>query len=194
MKKDLVIGIVGTLILLTAMVGVFRYEAAQRGSSFDVDWSTREVAAAPVDGGTNERETTTQSVNVTDLNLTRVEFRLEWTDEANTGPDAFEVTVTSPTGETQTATADNGQLSVVFENLSAPPPPVRLLGSDESAVRAQAMRDYASAAGTGTWTVSITLTSAGDLGGLPAGQVGDNANAWTLTPVFTVYEATFTAA
>ena len=201
MKKDLVIGIVGTLILLTAMVGVFRYEAAQRGSSYDVAWAeTSPISLQAVEGATNEGETTEQAVNVTNLNLTRIEFKLEWTDStANSGPDEFEVRVTSPTGETQTATASAGEVSVVFENLSQPPPAVRLLGSDQDAIRAQAARDYASTAGVGTWNVTITLTSAGDIAPVPGQaplpqQLQDVSNEWTLTPIVTVFEATLTPA
>jgi hypothetical protein len=199
MKKDLVIGIVGTLILLTAMVGVFRYEAAQRGSSFDVTWETREVSLAAEDGATNEQESTALSVNVTQLNVTRIEFRLEWTDStANSGPDEFELTVTAPGGAPKTARSSEGVVSVVFENVSGVPTDVRLLGSDEVAVRQQAL-SYASTAGTGAWNVTVTLVDAGDISGVPGqapipAQLQDVSNEWTLTPVATVFEARFTAA
>lgn len=198
MKKDLVIGIVGTLILLTAMVGVFRYEASQRGASFDVTWETRSMEAAAIDGGTNEGESTVESVNLTQANLTRVEFVLEWTDnQANTGPDEFNVTVTSPSGVTRSASASNGRVSVVFDNLAIVPPDARLLGSDESAARDQALRQYGSTAGMGVWNVTVTLVDAGDTpipaGGVP-GPLQDAANDWTLRPVLTVYEASFARA
>lgn len=193
MKKDLVIGIVGTLILLTAMVGVFRYEASQRGASFDVSWETRSLEAAALEGGTNEGETTAETVTLDHLNLTTVEFVLSWTDEtANTAPDEFNVTVTSPEGVTRSATASNGALVVTFENISRPPPPVRLLGGDQDAVAAQAARDYATRVGTGVWHVNVTLVNAGDYaadGTVPVPQLQDNANAWTLTPRLTVFEA-----
>jgi hypothetical protein len=199
MKKDLVIGIVGTLILLTAMVGVFRYEAAQQGSSFDVTWASRSVDGAPQEDVAAEGTPLAASVNVTQANLTRVEFVLEWTDDdANTAPDRFNLTVTSPTGESRSASADSGSISLVFEGIASAPPPARLLGSDEAAARAQALRQYASAAGTGAWNVTITLEDAGDVaapaGQVPVPQLQDVGNTWTLRPVFTFFEATLTPA
>lgn len=199
MKKDLVIGIVGTLILLTAMVGVFRYEAAQQGSSFDVAWASRSADGETQDGGANEGQPVEATVNVTQANLTKVEFVLEWTDDqANTDPDRFNLTVTSPTGETRAATADNGKVSVVFDNLAPTPQAARLLGSDEAAARAQATRQYASAAGAGAWNVTILLEDAGDVaaaaGQVPVPQIQDAANSWTLRAVYTFYEATLTPA
>lgn len=201
MKKDLVIGIVGTLILLTAMVGVFRYEAAQRGASFDVTWEPRAIEAAAIDGGTNEGESTVQSVNVTQANLTAIEFILEWTDnQANTGPDEFTLTVMSPTGETRSASGDAGRVSVVFEGIAPTPPEMRLLASDESAARAQALRQYSSTAGMGAWNVTVTLVQAGDAttpagpAPVPVPQLQDGANDWTLRPILTAFEAAFTPA
>lgn len=191
MKKDLVIGIIGTVILLAAMVGVFRYEAAQRGDAYEVSWTTRDVSLAPLDGGTNEGETTAASVNVTELNVTAVEFVLEWQDDATTQPDSFNVTVTSPEGVTRSATASNGVLSVKFENLTRPPPTVSLTGASAEAVQAQAARDYAARVGLGEWRVNVTLESAGDspAGAVPVSQLQDSANAWTLTSKLTVFEA-----
>ena len=200
MKKDLIIGIVGTLILLTAMVGVFRYEAGQRGASFDVSWATRTVEASAVDGGTNEGESSVAAVNLTQLNITRVEFVLEWTDnQANTAPDEFNLTVTSPSGRTYSASGDGGRVSVVVsEGFAAMPQEVRLLGSDEAAARDQATRQFSSSAGTGAWNVTVTLVQAGDTatpaGPVPVPQLQDGANDWTLRPVLTVFEASLRAA
>lgn len=198
MKKDLVIGIVGTLILLTAMVGVFRYESGQRGTGYDVAWPTRQVEAASVDGGTNEGETTEEALNLTALNATRVEFLLEWTDNvANSDPDEFTLTVTPPGGgQPKTVTGTAGPLSVVFENLTVVPEQIRLYGPNEDAVHAQAQRQYASTAAQGAWTVTVQLVQAGDLAGAPvaAGPLGDGGNDWTLRAVATVYEAQLTAA
>ena len=201
MKKDLVIGIVGTLILLTAMVGVFRFEAGQRGASFDLTWETSSAEAATLDGGTNEGESTEGALNLTHLNVTRVEFVLEWTDEqANTGPDEFNLTVTSPDGVTRSAQADNGRLSVVFEDLARVPEDARLLGSDEAAARDQAMSTYANRAAVGAWNVTVTLVQAGDTtppGGpvpAPVSPLQDAANSWALSAVVTMFEARLTAA
>lgn len=194
MKKDLVIGIVGTLILLTAMVGVFRYEAAQQGASFDVTWASRSAEGEPMEDLAAEGAPLAKTVNVTQANLTRVEFVLEWTDDdANTGPDRFNLTVTSPVGQTRSASADGGVVSIVFEGIAPAPQPARLLGSDEAAARAQAVRQYTSTAGTGAWNVTVTLEDAGDVaapaGQVPVPQLQDVGNTWSLRPVYTFYEA-----
>lgn len=194
MKKDLVIGIVGTLILLTAMVGVFRYEATQRGASFDLTWSTRTVEGEAVDGGTNEGDASSVVVDLAQLNVTQAEFVLEWTDNLpNSQPDLFNLTVTSPDGRTRSAQGDSGRVSVVFEDLSIVPEAARLLGSDEEAARAQATRQFSSARAVGAWNVTVTLVQAGDVattpaGPVPVGPLQDGANDWTLRPVLTVYE------
>lgn len=193
MKKDVVIGLVGTAILILAMVGVFRYEAMQGGgSSFEVSWPTSTVAGETREGGTNEGESSSETVDVSTLNLTKVAFALTWTDNmANSGPDVFVLTVTSPTGESKSVEGGSGTLEVVFDNLSRPPPDVRMLGPSEGDVAGRAARDYSSTAGTGAWNVTVELRDAGDLA--PVGGVAlqqDGANDWTLTPTFTVYSAT----
>lgn len=193
MKKDLVIGIVGTLILLTAMVGVFRYEAAQRGASFDVAWPTRDVTANALSDGNNEGETKTLPLVLDQRNITRAVFRFEWTDNvANSAPDEFVVTITSPSGATRTAQGSNGLIELVFEGLATQPPAVRLLEPSEAAARQRA-ESYANAANTGTWNVTVELVNAGDVADAPVGvpAIQDGANDWTLTPVVTVYEAEF---
>lgn len=196
MKKDLVIGIVGTLILLTAMVGVFRYEAAQRGASFDVSWPTREINAAATTEGINEGETRNLPVLLDQRNITKVVFRFEWTDNvANSAPDEFVVTITSPSGVNRSAEGSNGLIEVVFEGLATPPPTVRLLEDNEAAARQRA-ESYASAANTGAWSVTVQLVNAGDVASAPVGVpvIQDGGNEWTLTPIVTVYEASFEAA
>ena len=200
MKKDLVIGIVGTLILLTAMVGVFRYEAAQRGASFDVTWQTLDVDGPGLDGGTNEGESTTGSLNLTRANLTKVSFVLEWTDDqANTAPDEFNLTVTAPDGRTYSTSGATSPLTLTVEGLSPVPQDARLLGSDEAAARDQANRQFTSSAGMGAWNVTVTLVQAGDTtapGGVapPVPQLQDNANSWALRTELTAYEAALTPA
>lgn len=201
MKKDLVIGIVGTLILLTAMVGVFRFEAAQRGAGFDVTWPVRQVEAVSREGGTNEGETTPDLVNLTVLNATRVEFILEWTDlPANSAPDEFQLVVTSPAGVKRNATGDGGTISVLFEGLAVVPTEIRLFGSDEAAARAQAQAQFTTRAAEGVWVVDVTLLRAGDVvtppvPGAPAGTpIDDGGNDWTLRAVASVYEADLVAA
>lgn len=195
MKKDVAIGLVGTAILVVAMLGVFRYEATQGGSSWQVDFETATAPATLASGTTAEGRESALGVDVDRANLTRAEFALEWTDDAGS-PDEFELRVTSPEGETRAARGTNGRVSVLFDHLAPLPPDVRLLGDDERAIEERLARDYASRAGTGRWNVTIHLLTAGDqtapVGGIVLQQ--DSGNAWTLTPTLTSYRATVSRA
>lgn len=97
MNRDTVIGIVGAVILVTAMVGVFYYE--------------RNVAAPPVGDGDDAPanatgptatgtvalgETHSQVVNVTQTAARNVTFTLTWS--AASGADTLQLTVAPPTG------------------------------------------------------------------------------------------------
>lgn len=192
-KKDTIIGIVGTLILLVAMVGVFRYEASQgAGSSFAVDWPVSETAAAALTGRTTEGESQQDGVAIDRANLTKVSFVLEWTDDVQgSAPDRFNLTVVAPDGTTRSAEGDAGEVVVTFEGLGNPPPGVQVLGANEAEVSARMARQYSTNGGAGTWNVTIKLLTAGDQNA-PVGNLAiqaDNGNDWTLTPRLSAYQA-----
>lgn len=197
MKKDLVIGIVGTAILVLAMIGVFRFEAGQPGASYAVTWPTSEVTSAPVEDRTTEGESTVAAVVLNETNVTRVVFDLTWTDDvADSGPDSFEVSIVSPTGEVRNGTGDNGRIEVVFEGVNAQPTDMTLIGSDDADADARLRAGFTGQRGVGTWNVTVTVVEAGDqavpdptgTGSVPP-IAADNGNEWTLTPKLTVYRA-----
>lgn len=196
MNKDLIVGIVGAAILVSAMVGVFRYEAARTSSAvFDVAFDSVTDAGTRTSGSTDEGDETAATVPVERRNVTRIEWVLEWTDDVG-GPDVFNVTVTSPDGRTHSAQADGGTVSVAFDDLAVLPPEMRLTGQGEADVRARAEQSYGSQAAIGDWSVVVKLVDAGDQV-TPVGNVvvqEDAGNEWTLTPRLTYYEATFTGA
>lgn len=192
LKKDLVIGLVGTAILVAAMVGVFRFEAAQGGSSFSVTFSSSTTELPAVDGATDEGGASEEAVEVATANATAIEFELAWTDDnANSGPDEFNLTVTSPEGESRSVQGSGSPLTLTFEGLNQPPPEARVLGSSAEDARERAGREFATRAGTGVWNVTVRLVAAGDVAQaenpLPLAQ--DTGNAWTLTPRVTAYAA-----
>lgn len=193
MKRDVVIGIVGAAILVAAMVGVFRYEAGRAGTAFDVAWTTSGIAGPTADGETAEGAQSELTLNVTQANLTRLVFHLNWTDDAGT-PDEFEFTVIDPSGESQTVTGDSGSLEVVFDNLSALPPPTRTLGKDEAEARARLAQQNSATAGTGTWSFVVRLVDAGDqsvpVAGVPVTE--DTQNSWTIETLQVAYEPVLT--
>lgn len=195
LKQDVAIGLVGTAILVVAMLGVFRYEATQGGGSWQVDFETATVAATRASGTTAEGAASALGIDVSERNVTRAEFALEWTDDAGAA-DEFELQVTSPSGESRAARGSSGRVAVAFENLAPLPPSVRLLGEDEGTIGERVERDYASDAAAGRWNVTVRLLSAGDqtapVGGVVLQQ--DAGNAWTLAPTLTAYRATVTRA
>lgn len=197
LKKDLVIGIVGATILVAAMVGVFRYEASRTaGNAFEVEWTSGSFAGPSANGVAQEGETTETMLSIDRANLTAVTFVLSWTDDvANSQPDEFEVSIRSPDGTIRNATGSNGRVEVVFEDVAVQPAPQTVLAGSESEARAR-VDQQASRAGTGEWTVSITLADAGDLttpvGGVAVQQ--DTSNGWTLETQLRAYGAQLSAA
>lgn len=189
MNKDTVVGILGAVILVAAMVGIFYYEGTQApgavggggpggaggaGGAFRTANATGPGDSGQLAAGASED----LSVNITRANLTAVEFRLEWTDEnipQNT-PDEFRLAVTSPGGVTLEATGAQSPVTVRFSPLNEVP---------TGAAAAPGT------VGTGTWRVTVELVSVGQPGGLPLpGQVpvSDQGNAWTLASALSYYE------
>lgn len=181
----------GTLILVTAMVGVFRYEAAQAAATtVQVTWEVATVGGKATAGSTQEGETTSAAVAVDRANVTKAEFVLEWTDDLGS-PDELNLTVTSPSGLTRSATGSNGRVTVAFDGLAVVPPEMRLSGRSEQDVRDGQLPRYASQAAVGDWVIEVTVVSAGDQTAPVGGVViqADPGNEWTVTPRLAVYEA-----
>lgn len=197
MKKDLVIGIVGTAILVLAMIGVFRFEASQEGPSYAVTWPTSDVAGPVLEDRSEEGAATTSPLVLNATNVTRVVFALTWTDDVDgSAPDSFEVSIVSPTGEVRNATGDNGRIEIVFDGVDPQPTDLTLIGTDDADAEARLRASYTGQRGVGTWNVTITIVDAGDqavpdptgTGTVPP-IAADNGNEWTLTPTLTVYRA-----
>lgn len=188
----MVIGLVGTIVLVAAMVGVFRLQEAEGVTSFAVAFPTSTNDLAAVEGATNEGEATEESVEVATANATVLELVLEWTDDvANSAPDEFNLTVVAPTGETRSVQGATSPLTLRFEDLNQPPPEARVLGGSAEEAQERASHEFVARAGVGAWNVTIRLVGAGDLAQaenpLPLAQ--DTGNTWTLTPRVTAYEA-----
>lgn len=183
MNKDTVVGILGAVILVAAMVAIFYYEGTQvpggtggaggtgGGAGGNALYRTS-TAAGPTASGQNTEEVT---VDITQANVTAINFTLTWTDDvAQSDPDTFRVTVTGPTGTTYEGTAegsDGGEGVVVRIS------PINSVPAAANAAPATL--------GQGTWTVSVELVGAGQVGGAPAPPVPipgvtDTGNAWDL--------------
>lgn len=197
MNKDFVIGLVGTAILVTAMIGVFRFEAAQSANTFDVAWPTGTVEGPTEEARTLAGETTPVTLNLTTQNVTRIDFVLTWTDDVEqSAPDTFNLRATAPDGTVHEAEASSsGTLTLTVSDIALVPQDIRVNAASEDAAERDAAR-YASQAAMGEWLVEVVMVSAGQTdtpaGDLPVPQ--DNGNDWTLSTQLTVYEAEATRA
>ena len=193
MKKDMVVGIVGTVILVAAMVGVFRYEAARGGGqSWHVTWQEATADGPDEDGTTQVGGTSTVELPVTAANVTRIEFTLRWTDDVG-DPDTFNLTIGDLSGRAWSAEGSNGEVTVVVDGLAPIPGELRLLAASQAEAEARVARDATTRAAEGLWGASVKLVQAPGLRA-PAGSVEvqtDGQNAWTLTATLVTYEPRF---
>ena len=188
-KKDMVVGIVGTVILVAAMVGVFNYEAGRGGGqSWRVSWSEAEEAGPQAEGTAQAGGTAIEDLNVTAANVTRATFTLTWTDDVG-APDTFNLTISAPDGTMRWAEGSNGEVEVVFEGLAPMPGEMTFLAATQEEAEARAARDATTFNAVGVWGASVLLASApGTVS--PGGGIElppDGANAWTLTVTLTTY-------
>lgn len=193
--KDTVIGVVGAVILVAALTGVFYYEGSSAeaptgANEYDLSWASLTTEGPGLEGDTDEGETTTETVTVEADNITDVEVVLTWTDDTGS-PDTFNLTVTSPSGETRSVTGDSEEISVTFEGINEVPSEDTIAGDSRDDARSQAAHQYTATRGQGDWTVEVTCDEAGDVNPIGAGPPveEDDGNSWELSSELTVYEA-----
>lgn len=210
MNKDTVVGILGAVILVAAMVAIFYYEGTQAPGTtttgggggtgpLTFTWQNRTADGPSVNGQTAEGETSQDAVTIEQQNLTRVTFRLTWTDEnvPQNQPDRFLLRVTSPDNQTEEAEGENaaGQQGLVEVTFS----PLNQVPGLERGTTADLAR-LAGTIGMGEWRIEVQLLAAGDPGapGVPPlpGQlpVADTGNAWELATELNYYEAQVSSA
>jgi hypothetical protein len=122
MNRDTLTGLVGALVLIAAMLGVFFYERgvaedAGIGAPGDAD-ATPGFSAITLRGTATLGEVDTQIANVTATTPTSVTFHLAWT--ATNGADTLQLTVAPPTGSGITEggasePSDTGEISLTVE-------------------------------------------------------------------------------
>ncbi len=203
MNKDTIVGIVGAVILVGAMVGVFWYEGTQASAlgaeRFAVNFPNQAGSFPEVKGSTLEGQSTTQTISVDRANLTSLEFSLAWTDdEAGTAADQFILTVESPDGSISRSKGPaTSPISVAIDSATlgqAAPEPKTENGRNEADAASRVAAAHTGTAGNGNWTVTIEMSQAGkgtcapQPVGCPAGQ-GDTGNSWTLKVAYTAYQA-----
>lgn len=97
MNRDTVVGIVGAVILVTAMVGVFYYERNVAATPTTGDDGPATNTTGPTATGTVAvGATESKLLNVTSATARNITFTLTWT--ATNGADTLQLTVAPPTG------------------------------------------------------------------------------------------------
>lgn len=196
MERQVVVGIVGGVVLLAGMVGVFVYEASnapEPSLTFPVRWSVDDGGQVQRSDRLQEGEEAEYSFNVTQPNATQVRVRLTWQDDVGQ-PDRFNLTVTNPaTQRTETLSSTNGTISVTYP-LNPVPAIGNVTASGSQAAQRAVADDHTSHLGQTAWPVTVTLASAP--GQRPVPQAGsietqpDGANRFQLTFSYEVYRAT----
>jgi hypothetical protein len=114
MNKDTVIGIIGSVVLVTAMVVVFVYERNNMPAAPVVTTPVTHVAVASLAGSVSLSGRDAKMDNITAVGPTDVKFHLTWT--ATNGKDTLILTVTPPKGNVSAVTSaptDSGDATVV---------------------------------------------------------------------------------
>lgn len=118
MHRDTVIGIVGVVILVAAMVGVFTYERSQAGDITGGDGLTQTTAAGPEATGTTAvGATADETIMLNQTGMTNVTFTLRWT--AANGADTLRLTIAPSAGTGLTTGAssepeDDGEITLTI--------------------------------------------------------------------------------
>lgn len=172
MNRDTVIGIVGAVILVAAMVGVFQYERTRAPTTGTGDFTLTNSTLEGVSGETTIRGATEEMVNVSQQNVTTVLFTLKWSPSTQGFEDTLKLTVIPPGNGTEaTASGASGTLELPVNVTSMMPTPGNPVLT-----------------GTGAWTIKVEyLSTTSPTGPLPLPQAGTVS--WTLAGTVTSYQS-----
>jgi len=159
--------------------------------TFDISWNLVARSLPQLSEYASENSSANKTVTVSYENMTRVEFRLTWTDDIRhwllrTYNDDFALRVTDPENNTQYLRDMNGNLSLNF-SLTDPPAPLTLQGRTPDEALSQVGARYATGLGRGDWNAEILLGEAGGAQDLTNNDL-DLGNNWKLDVRCLVYE------
>lgn len=198
-STDTVIGVVGAVVLAGAMVAVFYYESqnptldtagavGEGSNTYAVTWNETAMQASAA--GPDVAVNAPQEHDVDIPAFTRlVTIWLNWTDtdarpeQARSGEDEFELTVTDQNGTEICAPSsnDDGSIECNWTNSSVEQPdePDRVRGNNTA--EAQSNLDEA-LDGSRTWTVTVRLVNTNEPLPGPLGATGqlDDSNTYRL--------------
>lgn len=193
MERRTVILAAAGVILLAALAGVLWAEAEEGPApvvAFPVEWSTERSTPVSHEDELEEGESETYEFPVEADNVTRIEARLVWEDDAG-APDRFRLNLTTPQGRTLSNASPNGTVAISL-NVSEVPDENTVNASGLAEAREASQRRHATTAGQGTWTATVTLTSAPGQRPVPGSEVEieeDGSNSYQLGFSFETYAA-----
>lgn len=118
MHRDTVIGIVGVVILVAAMVGVFTYERSQASDLVGDDGAGAGNFTASLSGTSplGEDQAEPQTMIVNQSGLTNLTFTLTWSPGAATSVDTMKLVVVMPNNMSHESDAENdGEITLSVE-------------------------------------------------------------------------------
>lgn len=178
MHRDTIIGIVGVVILVAAMVGVFTYESGQAALADPGAFQLAALTGPTLEGTVDVGESASDVLSVTQTNLTKLVFTLKW-GSAQTSENTLQLLIAPANGTGLTEGVESepesdGEITVELDVPNAEPTSGPL------------------ALGTGDYQVTVRFlraTAPGSPLPPPAGTPGlDTSVSWTLGSELTAYE------
>jgi hypothetical protein len=178
MHRDTIIGIVGVVILVAAMVGVFTYESGQAAVLGPGTFQLANLTGASIEGSVDVGGEASDVLTLTQTNLTKVAFTLRW-GSAQTSENTLQLVVAPANGTgldtgVESDAETDGEITVEIMVPNAEPTSGPL------------------ALGVGDYHVTVRFLSAAvpTAGVSPPGAlpVTDSTVTWTLTTALTAYE------
>lgn len=193
MERRTVILAAAGVLLVAALAGVLWVEAEEGPEpvvAFPVDWETERSTPVTHEDELEEGGSETYEFRVEAANLTRIEARLVWEDDAG-APDRFRLNLTTPQGRTMSNESPNGTVALDAD-VSAVPGERTVNATGLAEARETAQRRHGTDAGQGTWTVTVTLVSAPGQRPVPGSQLEieeDGSNSYQLGFSYETYAA-----
>lgn len=190
LNRDTAVGVVGAVVLIAAMAGVFFYERAQF-EEYDVAWEEIEAGSSSETDSLDEGASQSYTFTADADRLSRVTLTLSWSGDVGEA-DTFELVAEGPNG-THTGSVEGSASPLEVEIPIHEDPGVETAtGRSLDDAREQLNTSASWTNGTGDWSVTVTLVDAPgqQVGGQEA--MGDGSQDYELAFTFERWEPSLT--
>lgn len=157
-NRDTAVGVVGAMVLVAAMAGVFFYERSQF-DTYQVDWSQQAAGGETQTGDLDEGNSQSHSLTVDAERLSTVSVALSWSDDVGE-PDTLELVVQGPNGTYADSIEDSSSPLELAFDVHEQPDVSTATGRSLEDAREQVNASTSWTNGTGEWTATVTLVDA----------------------------------